>query len=126
MLCAPKQLRHYHSPDKLSWDQWRLSDRGVEHIDLENAANPQETDELDEMTAEEMAVHGYYVVAVLLGDSSCMVKITPNAPNLDHAENHFFTGSVIRKQNVSGKKLSFLPFVPFWAFSRPAENKKQL
>ena len=59
LLCAPEQLRHYHSPDKLSWDEWRLSDREVEHIDPENAANPQETDELEEMTAEEMAVDGY-------------------------------------------------------------------
>ena len=57
LLCAPKQLRHYHSPDKLSWDEWRLSDREVERIDLEKA------DELEEMTADEMAVDGYYVVA---------------------------------------------------------------
>ena len=63
LLCAPKQLRHYHSPDELSWDQWRLSDREAERIDLENAANPEEADELEEMTADEMAVDGYYVVA---------------------------------------------------------------
>ena len=63
LLCAPKQLRHYHSPDKLSWDEWRLSDREVKRIDLENAANPEEADELEEMTADEMAVDGYYVVA---------------------------------------------------------------
>ena len=63
LLCAPKQLRHYHSPDELSWDEWRLSDREVERIDLENAANPEEADELEEMTADEMAVVGYYVVA---------------------------------------------------------------
>ena len=62
-LCAPKQLRHYHSPDELSWDEWRLSDREVERIDLENAANPGEADELEEMTADEMTVDGYYVVA---------------------------------------------------------------
>ena len=30
LLCAPKQLRHYHSPDDLSWDEWRLSDSEVE------------------------------------------------------------------------------------------------
>ena len=29
-----------------------------------------------------------------LGGSSCMVKITPNAPNLDQAKKWFFTGSV--------------------------------
>ena len=46
LLCAPKQLRHYHSPDQLSWDEWRLSDREVERIDLENAANPEEAEEL--------------------------------------------------------------------------------
>ena len=63
LLCAPKQLRHYHSPDELSWNEWRQSDRGVERIDLENAANPGEADELKEMTADEMAVDGYYVVA---------------------------------------------------------------
>ena len=39
LLCAPKQPRHYHSLDKLSSDEWCLSDREVEHIDLENAAN---------------------------------------------------------------------------------------
>ena len=40
LLCAPKQLRHYHWPDELSWDEWRLFDREVERIHLENAANP--------------------------------------------------------------------------------------
>ena len=59
LLCAPKQLRHYHSPNELSWDEWRLSGREVERIDLENAANPEEADELEEMTADEMAVNGY-------------------------------------------------------------------
>ena len=63
LLCAPKQLRHYHSPDGLSWDEWRLSDSEVERIDLENAASSEEADELQEMTADEMAVDGYYVVA---------------------------------------------------------------
>ena len=63
LLCAPKQLRHYHSPDDLSWDEWRLSDSEVERIDLENAASPEEADELEEMTANEMKVDGYYVVA---------------------------------------------------------------
>ena len=63
LLCAPKQLRHYHSPDDLSWDGWRLSDTEVKRIHLENAASPQEADELEEMTADEMAVDGYYVVA---------------------------------------------------------------
>ena len=61
--CAPKQLKHYHSPHELSWDEYRLSDREVERMDLENAANPEEADELEEMTADEMAVDGYYVVA---------------------------------------------------------------
>ena len=65
LLCASKQLRHYRSPDDLSWDEWRLSDKEVEKIDLQNAASPEEADELDEMTAEEMAVDGYYVVAGL-------------------------------------------------------------
>ena len=46
LLCAPEQLTHYHSPDKLSRDEWRVSDREVERIDLENAANPEEADEL--------------------------------------------------------------------------------
>ena len=63
MLCAPKQLMHYHSPDDLSWDEWRLSDSEVERIHLENAASPEEANELEEMTADEMAVDGYYVAA---------------------------------------------------------------
>ena len=63
LLCAPKQLRHCHSLDELSLDEWCLSDREVERIDLENAANPEESDELEAMTADEMAVDGYYVVA---------------------------------------------------------------
>ena len=54
---------HYHSPEDLSWDEWRLSNSEVERIDLENAANPEEADELEEMTAHEMADDGYYVVA---------------------------------------------------------------
>ena len=63
MLCAPKQLRHYHSPGELSWDEWRLPDGEVERIDQESAATPEEADELEEMTAKKMAVDGYYVVA---------------------------------------------------------------
>ena len=59
LLRAPKQLRHYRSPDKLCSDEWRLSDREVERIDLENAANLEEADKLEEMTADEMAVDGY-------------------------------------------------------------------
>ena len=49
LLCARKQLRHYHSPDNLSWDEWRLTEKEVERIDLENAATPEEADELEEM-----------------------------------------------------------------------------
>ena len=40
LLCAPKHLRHYHSPDELPWDEWRLSDGEVERIDLESPSNP--------------------------------------------------------------------------------------
>ena len=54
LLCALKQLRHYHSLDELFWDEWPLSHREVERIDLENAANPEEVDELEEMTADEI------------------------------------------------------------------------
>ena len=67
LLCAPKQRRHYHSPEELSWDNKRLSDREVEDIHPENAANPEEADDLQEMTADEMAVDGYYVVAGIAG-----------------------------------------------------------
>ena len=56
-------MGHYHSPDDLSWDEWRLSNSEVEHIDLEKAASPEEADEREEMTGDEMAVGGYYVVA---------------------------------------------------------------
>ena len=42
LLCTPKQLRHYHSPGDLAWDEWRLSDKEVERIDLENAATPED------------------------------------------------------------------------------------
>ena len=68
LLCAPKQLTHYHSPDDLSWDEWRLSDSEVERIHLENAASPEEADELQETTADEMAVDGYYLVAGIARD----------------------------------------------------------
>ena len=63
LLCAPKQLRHCHSPDDLCWDEWRLSDIEVQRIYLEMAASPEEAGELEEMTADEMAVDGYNVVA---------------------------------------------------------------
>ena len=35
----------------------------MERIDLKNGANPEESDELEEMTADEMAVNGCYVLA---------------------------------------------------------------
>ena len=63
LLRAPKQLRHYHSPDDLSWHEWRLSDSEVDRNDVENAASPEEADELEEMTADEMTVDGYHMVA---------------------------------------------------------------
>ena len=50
-------------PDELSQVEWRLSDRAIEGIDLENAANPEKADELEEMTGDAMAVDGYHVVA---------------------------------------------------------------
>ena len=62
LLCAPKQLRHYHSADHLGWDEWRLSDIEVERIDLENGASHEGADELEEMTADEMALDCYYAV----------------------------------------------------------------
>ena len=65
LLCAPKQLRHYHSPDALSWEEYRLSDRKVERMDVENAAHPEEADKLEKMTADEMAVDCYYLMQVL-------------------------------------------------------------
>ena len=61
-----------------------------------------------------------------LGGSSCVVKITPNAPNLDHAKKTFFTASVFWKQNISPKKVSFLPFVPICAFFQTGQNKKKI
>ena len=67
LLCAPKQLRHYRSPDDLSWDEWRLSDSEVERMDLENAASPEEADEVEQMTADEMVIDGHYVVAGIPG-----------------------------------------------------------
>ena len=54
-----------------------------------------------------------------------MVKSRANAPNLDNAKKRFFTGPVFLKQNISPKKVSFLPFVPFCAFFLIAENKKK-
>ena len=63
LLCAPRQLRHYHSPDGLPWHEWRLFDREIKRINLENATNPEEAEELEEMTGDEMAVDGFYVVA---------------------------------------------------------------
>ena len=63
ILCAPKQLRHFHFPHDLSWDEWRLTDKEVERVDLQKAASLEEADKLKEMTAEEIAVDGYCVVA---------------------------------------------------------------
>ena len=56
-------MRHYHSRDDLSWDRWRLSDSEGERIDPENTASQEEADKLEQMTADEMALDGYYVVA---------------------------------------------------------------
>ena len=54
LLFAPKQLRHCNPPDELWCDERRLSDTEVERIDRVNAAKPEEADDLDEMTADEM------------------------------------------------------------------------
>ena len=62
LLCAPKQLTHYHSP-MICPGMSGASATVYEHIDLENAASPEEAEELEEVTGDEMAVDGYYVVA---------------------------------------------------------------
>ena len=49
----------------MSWDEWRQSSSEVERINLENAASSEEADELEEMTANGMAVDGYYLVAAI-------------------------------------------------------------
>ena len=64
LIRASKQLRHYHSPYDLSWDEWRLPDKEVKKIDLQNAASCEEVDKPEDMTAKEIAFDGYYVVAV--------------------------------------------------------------
>ena len=64
---CPKKLWHYHPPEDLSWDEWRLSSQEVEKINLHNAASPEEADELRDRAAEEMAVKWYYVVAGIAG-----------------------------------------------------------
>ena len=38
LLCAVKQLTHYHPPDDLSWNEWCLGTSEVERLDLEKAA----------------------------------------------------------------------------------------
>ena len=63
-LCAPKELSHYHSPDELPSDEWCLSDREVERIDLENAVNPEEADKPEEMNADGIAVDVYVVAGI--------------------------------------------------------------
>ena len=57
-LCAPKYLTHHHSPDDLSYDHWRISNKEVEKMDPQNASFPEQTDELEEMTARKMVVDG--------------------------------------------------------------------
>ena len=79
----PPKLRHYHSPDDLSWDKWRLSDSEVGRIHLENAASPEEADEPEETTADEMAVDGSLddrlkVKAVLLNSTLFNLSIEQN------------------------------------------------
>ena len=46
----------------MPWDEWRLTDREVEDIGLEKAANREEADNLKRMTADDMPVDGYNVV----------------------------------------------------------------
>ena len=118
MLCAPEQLRHFHSPGGLSLDQFRLSNRGVERIALENAANPEEADEPEEMTADEMAVNGQYVVAgiachkykqgwkfLTLWDGYGVSEATwePMSAYLqrDGSINHLFCSYLVEKKRVS-------------------------
>ena len=60
-----------------------------------------------------------------LGGSSCMVKITPNAPNLDHAKNSFSQALFFENRILVQRK--YLPhhlchFVPF--FGQPKTKKK--
>ena len=57
VLCLPAHLCVSPQRPVASPPRERVS------IDLENAASPEEADELEEMTADEMAVDGYYVVA---------------------------------------------------------------
>ena len=75
LLCAPKKLRPYSCLDNLSWDEWRLSDKEVERINLENTATPEEAEELEEVTTDEMVVDGYYMVAGIAHHEQNRVEI---------------------------------------------------
>ena len=61
-----------------------------------------------------------------LGGSSCMVKITPNAPNLDHEKKNNFSRALFFENRilVQRKYLShhLCHFVPF--FEQPKTEKK--
>ena len=68
LLCAPKQLLHFHDPEVFESDKWELKDAEVAALDQERAAEPAELEDIpmEEMTKEEMEKDGYYNVQAVL------------------------------------------------------------
>ena len=64
LLCAPKQLRHFHDPEDFESDEGGLKDEGVAALGQERASNSAELEDIpmEEMKKEEMEKVGYYNV----------------------------------------------------------------
>ena len=68
LLCAPKQLRHFHDPEDFESYEEELKDEEVVALDQERAGEPaglQDTP-MEEMTKEEMEKGRYYNIQAVL------------------------------------------------------------
>ena len=63
LVCAAEQLKRYYDPEDLCEEEWELNDEEIATLDLQGAASPMEVEgELPNMTAQQMAKEGLYLV----------------------------------------------------------------
>ena len=67
LVCAAQQLKRYYDPEDLCGEEWELKDEEIAALDLQGAASQMEVErELPDMSGEEMAKEGFYLVKSVL------------------------------------------------------------
>ena len=72
LVCDAQNLKRYYDLEDLCGEEWELNDEEIAALDLQGAASPLEVEgDLPDMTAEEMAKEGFYLVNSVIRHRYC-------------------------------------------------------